>query len=35
MSPIHVAAMAGHHSIVLFFLEKFKADLSARNRVTE
>ena len=35
MNPLHLAASAGHHNIVTFFLEKFKVDVSSRSRVTK
>ena len=35
MTPLHHAAQGGHQTIVSYFLEKFKPDHSARNRVSE
>ena len=33
MAPVHLAAKSGHHSVVSYFLEKFKVDPSIRSRV--
>ena len=35
MTPLHHAAQGGHETIVSYFLEKFKADPSARSRVSK
>ncbi|XP_068748124.1 serine/threonine-protein phosphatase 6 regulatory ankyrin repeat subunit B-like isoform X2 [Montipora capricornis] len=32
MTPLHYAAHGGHQAVILYFLEKFKVDASARNR---
>lgn len=33
MTPLHLAASAGYHNIVAFFLDKFKVDVLSRGRV--